>query len=65
MQLKVEKILFEHQQNFTGEVEIKRGDKVMKVPMEALVRIVAEKVRYDRIKALETAKPGDLVMKLA
>lgn len=64
-QIKVGPITFTHADNFAGEVEIAKGDVVMKVSMDALVRIVAEKVRASRIEALERAKPSDLIAKLA
>lgn len=64
-QIKVGPVTFTHADNFTGEVEIAKGDIVLKVPMEALIRVVAEKVRASRIDALERAKPSDLIAKLA
>lgn len=61
----VDKIQFEHSEGFTGEVEITRGSEKIKVPMEAVVRLVAEKVRHDRIAELQSAKPSDLIKRLA
>jgi hypothetical protein len=65
MLTKVDKIVFDHADNFTGEVQVSRGEVSMKVPMDAMVRLVAEKVRHDRIRALENAKPSELIAKLA
>lgn len=65
MQLKVDKIVFDHAPNYSGEVEITRGTVKIKVPMDSLVRMVAEKVRYDRITTLQNAKPSELIAKLA
>lgn len=64
-QIKVGPVTFTHTENFSGEVEIRKGDVTLKVPMEALIRIVAEKVRASRIDALERAKPSELIAKLA
>ncbi|KWT89343.1 MULTISPECIES: hypothetical protein [unclassified Variovorax] len=64
-QIKVGQVAFAVADNFTGDVEITKGDVVMRVPMEALVRVVAEKVRANRIEALERAKPSELISKLA
>lgn len=65
MQTKVDKVVFDHSDGFSGEVEITRGTQKIKVPMEALVRLVAEKVRHDRIVTLQNAKPSELIAKLA
>lgn len=65
MKTKVDKISFEHSDAYSGEVEISRGAETMKVPMEALVRLVAEKVRHDKIAELQKAKPSDLIKRLA
>lgn len=64
-QLKVGQVTFSHADNFAGDVEIEKGDVTMRVPMDALVRLVAEKVRASRIAALESAKPSELIAKLA
>jgi hypothetical protein len=64
-QIKVGPVVFTHAENFAGEVDITKGDVTLKVPMDALVRVVAEKVRAQRIAALENAKPSDLIAKLA
>ena len=64
-QLKIGNVVIEHSISFTGEVSITKGDASITLPIDALVRLVAEKVRAERIAALEKAKPHDLINKLA
>ncbi|WP_431276266.1 hypothetical protein ACQ858_08435 [Variovorax ureilyticus] len=64
-QIKAGSVTFTVADNFVGDVEIVKGDVTLKIPMDALVRVVAEKVRANRIAALETAKVSDLIAKLA
>jgi hypothetical protein len=52
-----------HNGDFSGDIEIGNsasGEKIT-VPFFVLAAIVAEKVRQDRISALEDAKPDDLL----
>jgi hypothetical protein len=64
-QIKTGPISFSVPDNFKGDVEIVKGEVRLKVPMESLIRVVAEKVRFDRMAVLVDAKPNDLISKLA
>lgn len=58
---KVGAVTFTHNLNYSGEVEIERGGMSVTVPIEALQKIVAEKVRVQMIAGLEQLKPHEIL----
>jgi hypothetical protein len=58
---KIGAVSFTHQENYTGEVEIERGGQVVKVPFEALQKLVAEKIRRKMIASIEDMSPNDIL----
>lgn len=54
-------VTFAHNANFSGEVEIERGGLSVKVPMEALQKIVSDKVRLQMIQNIENLKPHEIL----
>lgn len=65
MQTKIGHVIFDHHTEFRGEVEIRKGDNVVKVPMEALRALVAESVRYELAAHIQKMKPADLLRRIA
>lgn len=61
IETKVGAVTFTHQANFAGEVEIERAGMSVKVPFEALQKLVAEKVRSQMIAAIEDLKPNEIL----
>ncbi|TAL89275.1 MAG: hypothetical protein EPN62_08735 [Candidimonas sp.] len=59
--MKVGAVTFTHSDSFTGDVEIRRGDTVVKVPVDTLKKLVGECVRHETILRLENVKPADLL----
>lgn len=64
-QTKVGNVVFEHNQDFTAEVDIRRGDQQIKIPFAALRAIVAESVRQDLTSQIERMPTDKLLKKLA
>jgi len=60
-QTKVGAVVFEHKHNYSGEVEILRGAAAIKVPFDALEKIVADKVRAQLIENIEKLTPTELL----
>lgn len=58
--LKVGKVEFSHL-NYSGEVEIKRGEQAITVPFAALEKLIAEKVKAQAIDRLEKMSPPELL----
>lgn len=54
-------VTFTHAENFTGEVEIERGGMSIKVPFEALQKIVGEKIRRKLITSIEDMGHNDIL----
>jgi hypothetical protein len=54
-------VTFTHAENFTGEVEIERGGLSVKVPFEALQKIVGEKIRRKMIMTIEDMAANDIL----
>jgi autotransporter-associated beta strand protein len=61
METKVGAVTFSHNSSFTGEVEIERGGLAVKVPFEALQKIVAEKVRFQMVENINALKPHEIL----
>ncbi len=59
-QLKAGKVEFHHI-NFTGEVEIRRGDARITVSFASLEKLIAEKVRMEAIERLNKMTPPELL----
>lgn len=62
---KVGHVVFEHSDDFKGEVVVTKGDVSLSVPMEALRGLVAESVRYDLANHIQKMKPTDLLRRIA
>ena len=58
-------VVFEHDDEFKGEVKITRSGVSLAVPMEALRLLVAESVRYDLAAHIIRMKPADLLRRIA
>jgi hypothetical protein len=61
IETKLGTVTFTHQENYVGEVEIERGGQVVKVPFEALQKLVAEKVRCKMIASIEDMPANDIL----
>lgn len=57
-------VTFEHSDQYTGEVEIKKGNIAITVPMEALCKLVAEKTRHELLEHVQKMKPETLLRRL-
>lgn len=57
--------IFEHNDDFTGEVSITKGTASVILPMAILIEFVAESVRIDAIDEIRKAKPASLIKRLA
>jgi hypothetical protein len=62
---KVGHVCFVHNDEFTGEVEIHKGDQVVTVPMEAVCKLIAEKMRHELLLQVQKMKPETLLKRLA
>lgn len=58
---KVEGAEFIHRDDLKGEVEIRRGDESVTVPVAALCTFVAETIRARMLDRIQSAKPADLL----
>lgn len=58
-------VTFEHNDEFTGEVEIRKGESVIKIPMESLCKLVAEKMRNELLQQVQKMKPETILRRLA
>ena len=56
---------FEHRDDFTGEVKIRKGDAEVSVSMDDLRVLVAESVRYELAAHIQKMKPADLLRRIA
>jgi len=65
MQTKHGYVTFDHDTEFKGEVEIKRGAQSMRVPIESLRAFVAESIRNDLMSRVVRMKPADLLRRIA
>jgi hypothetical protein len=61
---KTKAAVFEHRDDFTGEVKIRKGDVEVSVSMEDLRGLVAESVRYDLATHVQKMKSGDLLRRI-
>lgn len=59
--MKAGAVTFTHAPNYTGEVEIRRGEAAIRVSFESLKKLVAESVRTEAIARLEAMKPAELL----
>lgn len=62
---KVGHVVFEHSDDFKGEVTVSKGDVALSVPMESLRALVAESVRFDLANHIQRMKPTDLLRRIA
>lgn len=62
---KVGHVVFTHDDQFKGEVEIVRGDARVSVPMEAIRRLAAESIRFDLADHVAKMKPEALLRRIA
>ncbi|MEX3690811.1 hypothetical protein AB3X91_11800 [Paraburkholderia sp. BR14263] len=58
-------VVFEHDDEFRGEVRIIKGDVTVKVSMDALRALVAESVRHDMTARVLKMKAADLLRGVA
>ena len=58
-------VVFEHNDEFKGDVTITRNKVSITVPMEALRLLVAESVRHDLAAHIVGMKPADLLRRIA
>jgi hypothetical protein len=58
-------VSFSHSDEYTGEVQIAKGDHTVTVPMEALCKLIAEKMRFELIQQVQKMKPETLLKRLA
>lgn len=61
MKTKIGHVTFEHHDEYRGDVEIRKGEAMVKVPIDALRTFVAEHVRLERIERIRKMKPADLL----
>lgn len=61
IETKLGAVTFTHQENYAGEVEIERGGQVVKVPFEALQKLIAEKIRRKMLASIEDMPPNDIL----
>lgn len=57
--------VFEHREDFSSDVKIKKGDVEVSVSMSDLRDLVAESVRYDLAAHVQKMKPADLLRRIA
>lgn len=62
---KIGAVTFEHREDFTGDVKIKKGDAEVTVSIDALRAVVAESVRYELAAHIQKMKPADLLRRIA
>lgn len=62
---KTRAVTFEHREDFSGDVKIKKGDVEVSVAMEDLRVLVAESVRYELAAHIQKMKPADLLRRIA
>ena len=62
---KIGHVTFVHDDEFKGDVEIRRGDVKASVPVAALRDFVAESVRFELTERVAKMKPSDLLRKIA
>jgi hypothetical protein len=62
---KVGHVVFVHDDQFKGDVEIRRGEASLTVPIEALRTLVAESVRHQLAEHVQKMKPTDLLRRIA
>jgi hypothetical protein len=62
---KIGHVTFEHDDEFKGDVTMRRGEQSLKVPMEALRTLVAESVRVELAAQVQRMKPTDLLRRMA
>ena len=65
MQTKIGHLIFDHSEEFRGNVEIKKGDISLTIPMDALRAFVAESVRCDLLGQVQKMKPADLLRRIS
>ncbi|QDD65546.1 hypothetical protein EJD96_15965 [Herbaspirillum seropedicae] len=58
---KVGAVTFIHNASMTGEIEIERAGLAVKVPFEALLKIVSDKVRQQMIEGIEELRPHEIL----
>jgi hypothetical protein len=61
VETKVGAVTFSHNDSYSGEVEIERAGVSVKVPFEAVQKLVAEKVRAQMIASIENLKPHEIL----
>jgi hypothetical protein len=62
---KVGAVIFTHDDQFKGEVEIVRGDARISVSVAALRQLVAESVRFELADHVSKMKPEQLLRRIA
>jgi len=62
---KVGHVIFTHSDEFRGEVEIRKGESVVSVSMEALRTLVAESIRFELANHVQKMKPEALLRRIA
>lgn len=62
---KIGYVTFVHDENFAGDVEIRKGDAKVLVSINTLRAFVAESIRSDEIERVRRMKPEDLLRRLA
>lgn len=58
---KVGAVTFTHNDNYTGEIEIRRGAASVKVSADAFKKLAAEFVRHDAMRKIESMPAADLL----
>ena len=61
MQTKIGSVVFDHNDSFTAEVTISRGDQTVRVAFSALEQIVGESVRHKLIESIQKTPVGSLL----
>lgn len=62
---KVGPVTFEHREDFSGDVKIRKGDAEVVVSLDSLRAVVAESVRYELAAHVAKMKPADLLRRIA
>jgi hypothetical protein len=65
MQTRIGGVAFTHDDEYRRDVEISKGDVMIKVPMEALRQLVAESIRHETLASIAKAKPETFLKRIA
>lgn len=61
MKTKIGPAYFTHNETFSGEVEIEKGDARIRVPVDSLRQFVAEGIRQEELDRISKMKVADIL----